>query len=119
MRHFPGKQFEPAKSANERFAALNRWVTARGGWIVSLPGADPVIVECVPGSSLVSELTEAGYELRSAGEGERIIPGKIVQRFATTSNGMFESVTADSTRPIALMTTHAGIARSLRYTFSF
>ncbi|WP_316225059.1 MULTISPECIES: hypothetical protein [unclassified Bradyrhizobium] len=72
------------KSRLERFAALNRWVTARGGWIVSLPGADPVIVECLPGSLLVAELTDTGYELTPAGEGERIMPGQIIQKFTMT-----------------------------------
>ncbi|WP_316159796.1 hypothetical protein [Bradyrhizobium sp. SZCCHNRI20481] len=115
MRHFPGKQFEPAKRAIERFAALNRWVTARGGWIVSLPGADPVMIEVLPGSSLIDELEEAGYELTSASEGERIVPGRIVQRFATASNGTFEPLTANSTVPVALTTTHAGITRVMRY----
>ncbi|NPV22130.1 hypothetical protein [Bradyrhizobium aeschynomenes] len=99
------------KSRLERFAELNRWVTARGGWIVSLPGADPVVVECLPGSTLVGELTEAGYELTSTGEGERIVLGQIVQRFATTSSGMFEAVTTSSTRPTVLTTKHAAIAQ--------
>jgi hypothetical protein len=39
-----------------------------------IPGADPLIVECLPGSSLVDELTEAGYQLTSIGEAERIMP---------------------------------------------
>ncbi|WP_316174703.1 MULTISPECIES: hypothetical protein [unclassified Bradyrhizobium] len=117
-RHVPGAQFAPRKSEAERFAALNRWVTARGGWIVSLPGADPVVVECLPGSFLIDELTEAGYELTPAGEGERIIPGQIVQRFATGASGALEPLTAESTRPIAVTTTHAGIIRVLRFAIS-
>ncbi|MGJ4957744.1 hypothetical protein ACQR1H_19025 [Bradyrhizobium sp. HKCCYLRH2015] len=103
------------KTRLEEFAAFNRWVTARGGWIVSLPGANPVIVECLPGSSIINELTEAGYELTPAGEGERDIPGQIVQSFATASNGGFEPLAADSTRPVQLTTRHAGITRILRY----
>jgi hypothetical protein len=106
------------KSPLERFAALNKWVTVRGGWIVSSPGADPVCVECVPGSLLIDELGEAGYELTRAGEGERIIPGQIVQKFTSGPSGVFLLLTADSTRPIALTTAHAGITRVLRYTFS-
>ncbi|WP_315737968.1 hypothetical protein [Bradyrhizobium sp. SZCCHNR1093] len=103
------------KSRLERFAALNRWVTARGGWIVSLPGADPVVIECLPGSFLMDELTEAGYELTPAGEGERIIPGQIVQRLGLALNGAFEPLLGDSTQPAALTVTHAGIARVLRF----
>ncbi|WP_315720147.1 MULTISPECIES: hypothetical protein [unclassified Bradyrhizobium] len=99
----------------ERFAALNGWVTARGGWIVSFPGAEPVIVECLPGSPLIDELTEAGYELEPAGEGERIIPGQIVQRLGLASNGAFEPLVGDATQPAALTVTHAGIARVLRF----
>ncbi|MGC2778700.1 MAG: hypothetical protein WA418_24020 [Bradyrhizobium sp.] len=106
------------KSRLERFTALNRWVTVRGGWIVSPPGADPIVVECLPGSFLIDELGEAGYELTPAGEGERIIPGQIVQRFAMASNGAFEPLTMESTRPVALTTSHVGISRVLRYVVS-
>ncbi|MGJ5022319.1 hypothetical protein [Bradyrhizobium oligotrophicum] len=85
---------------------------------MSLPGTDPVIVECLPGSPLVNEVTEAGYELTPVGEGERIIPGQIVQRFAAGPSGAFEPLTADSIRPIALTTRHAGIVRVERFRFS-
>ncbi|WP_316205387.1 hypothetical protein [Bradyrhizobium sp. SZCCHNS3004] len=103
------------KSRLERFAALNRWVTARGGWLVSPPGTNPAILEVLPGSYLLDELREAGYEPMPAGEGERIIPGQIVQRFTMTSDGAFEPLAAESTRSVALTTMHAGITRVLRY----
>ncbi|NPU12049.1 hypothetical protein HL666_14855 [Bradyrhizobium sp. 83002] len=106
------------KSRLERFADLNRWVTARGGWIVSLPGADPVVVECLPEMSLASELRDAGYELTPAGEGERIIPSRIVQKLAMRSDGTYEQLAAGSTRPVALTAIHSGITAVLRYSFS-
>ncbi|MGJ4973450.1 hypothetical protein ACQR1N_33070, partial [Bradyrhizobium sp. HKCCYLRH1073] len=106
------------KSRLERFADLNRWVTARGGWIVSLPGADPVIVECLPGSFLVDALTEAGHEVSPAGEGERIIPGQIVQRFVRASDGAFEPLTLGSTKTMAMTVTNAGVTRVMRYNFN-
>jgi len=103
-----------AKDRLERFAELNREVTAAGGWITSLPGAEAVALECLPESSLPSDLRAAGHDVREAGEGERILPLAIVQRSVRRADGELEPATVGSTRPVAETRTHAGIARVLR-----
>lgn len=118
-KYLPGQGFAARKTAAERFAALNRLVTKHGGWIVSPPEANPVTVECLQGSFVLTELSDAGHDLKPLGEAERIIPGQIVQKFTRTSSGAFAPMTPGSTQPVALTTTHAGITRVLRYEFDF
>jgi len=105
------------KDRLERFAELNRDVTAAGGWITSLPGAVEIVVECLPGSSLPDTLRAAGHDLREAGEGERILPLALVQRFAMRADGELELLTEGSTRPVAQTQAHAGIARVELFSF--
>ncbi|MGJ4928614.1 hypothetical protein ACQR1I_14185 [Bradyrhizobium sp. HKCCYLS2038] len=107
------------KSRLERFAELNRWVTARGGWIVSVPGANLVVVECLPDSSLINELKDCGYEVAVVGGGERIIPDNTVQTFGLTSGGGLGQLLPGSTRAVGLTIVHAGIARTVRLHFQF
>jgi hypothetical protein len=81
----------------ERFATLNKYVTARNGWLTSVPGEVDVMLECLPGSSLPDELRAGAefmlgsekvrlppYKVVADGEGERILPhaGIRVLRFA-------------------------------------
>jgi hypothetical protein len=47
---------------------------SRDAWITRIPGAVEVTVEVLESSALPDELRDAGYELESAGHGERIIP---------------------------------------------
>src|SRR5438046_3055012 len=63
------------------FAGINRFVTERGGWLTSIPGAVEVTMECLPDSSLPDELRKLGYDVEPAGEGERILHSAIVERF--------------------------------------
>jgi hypothetical protein len=58
----------------ERFATLNKYVTARNGWLTSIPGEREVTMECLPESSLPDELEKLGYKLEPEGAGERILP---------------------------------------------
>jgi hypothetical protein len=111
----PGPAIEDRKT---RFDKLNKVVTARGGWLVSVPGAADVIVEALPGSTLPAELIAAGYNLRGDGEGERILPAAIVQELALTISGAYEPMAEGSTKPIAHTIRHAGICKVLRYGFT-
>jgi hypothetical protein len=90
-------------------------VRSRNGWITSVPGDVDVTIECLPGSSLPDELRKAGYIVTEAGEGERILHSAIVERFTTGADGALEPLIAGSTRPIALVATHAGKAKVQRY----
>ena len=74
-------------------------------------------IECLPDSTLPDELRAAGYDLREAGVGERILPAAITQEFVLSSTGAFEA-TFGSTKPIAHTVRHAGIVRVMRYGFS-
>jgi|tagenome__1003787_1003787.scaffolds.fasta_scaffold20263935_2 hypothetical protein len=83
---------EKVQGRKERFATLNAFVQARGGWVTSVPGAIDVTIECLPNSTLPFELREGGaaitignvktelppYKLDEAGEGERILSGSTV-----------------------------------------
>jgi hypothetical protein len=52
-----------------RFAGLNQFVTARHGWLTSIPGESEVTMETLEGSSLPDELKRLGYDVRETGEG--------------------------------------------------
>jgi hypothetical protein len=58
-----------------------------------------------------------GYAVRKIGEGERILPAAIVEKFVMRAHGEFELLTEGSTRPIASTVTHAGICKVKRYAF--
>lgn len=83
----------------ERFASLNEYVTKAGGWLVSLPGARVVDLQCLPGSSIPGELEARGYALVEDGETERILPTAITETF------LVEGSSAPVTRR------HAGIVK--------
>ena len=111
----PGSEIETRKT---KFAKLNAFVTARGGWVTSVPGAAEVLVEVLPGSTLPDELRGAGYAIVPAGEGERILPAAIVQEFILSSSGAYELATEGGTEPIAHTVRHAGLCKVLRYGFT-
>jgi hypothetical protein len=92
----------------ELFAEVNEFVRSRNGWITSIPGAEEVTMECLPGSTLPADMCRRfGYILKPDGEGTRIIPHAITE----------DVITEGSTRP-AFRTTHAGIVSIDRFTFS-
>jgi hypothetical protein len=91
----------------ELFGRVLQFVSARSGWITSVPGAKTVTLEVLPGSSLPDELRGKGYTVEENGEGTRLIPHAIVEAV----------VTEGSTRP-AYRTTHAGIVAVDRFTFT-
>lgn len=71
-------------------------------------------MECLPGSSLPDELQARGYHVTATGEGERIVPNAMVEKFITGADGTFVSLTEGSTRPVASTVTHAGICKVKR-----
>ncbi|WP_298884135.1 hypothetical protein [uncultured Bradyrhizobium sp.] len=99
-------QFHNIRDRKAQFDEINRLVMRDGGWITSIPGAAEVTMECLPGSTLPSELAETGYVVSQTGEGERIVPGTITE----------DIITEGSTVPIRV--THAGIIRVPRYSYS-
>ncbi|AWM07623.1 hypothetical protein [Bradyrhizobium symbiodeficiens] len=104
-KFIPGRQFKRIRDRKEGFDEINALVTAKGGWVTSIPGAPEVHFECLPGATLPEELREAGHEVSETGEGERILPGAIIE--AVLIEG--------STVPIAVR--HAGIVRVLCFSF--
>jgi hypothetical protein len=66
-----------------------------------------------------SKTRTSGFPESWRGEGERILPSAIVQRFARNAAGEFELLTEGSTRPVATTVTHAGICRVERFSFTF
>jgi hypothetical protein len=104
--------------AKAKFAALNDLATEHGdAWLISLPGAVEVTLECLSGSRLPSELRSLGYDLREIEEGERILAHRIVERFTRRADGELQPLTEGSTAPIAETRTHAGITKVKRYSF--
>jgi hypothetical protein len=112
----PG-QLEKVNDRKSKFDAVNQLVMKRGGWVISVPGADEVVVETLPESGLPAELRAMGYDLQPSGTGERILAGTIVEKMTLTSSGAFEPMTEGSTRQVADVRRHAGIVRVLRYAF--
>jgi hypothetical protein len=69
----------------DRFETLNEFVRTRQGWIVSVPDATDMTIECLPNSALPNDLRALGYDVMAAGEGERILPTAIIERFVSTA----------------------------------
>ncbi len=51
---------------------MSRFIYEKGGWVISVPGASSMTVECLPGSGLPDEPRKFGYELTPEPPGERI-----------------------------------------------
>jgi len=111
-----------------KFASVLKYVTARQGWLTSVPGEVDVEMQCLPGSTLPDELRAGAeymlgnetvrlpkYKLEPIGETQRILPHAIEEKLTAGRDGM-ESVTEGSTRPVVTIR-HAGIVRVLRYKF--
>lgn len=113
--HIPQQKAEVA-DRKVRFADLNQFVRSRHGWLTSVPGAVEVTMECLPGT-LPDDLRGLGYDVSATGETERILPGAIVEKFVTGSDGALQPLTEGSTRSVTLTVTHAGIAKVTRYKF--
>ena len=62
-------------------------------------------------------MRKIGYDVSEIGEGERILPTAIVEKFVTGAHVDLEPLTEGSTRPVASTVTHAGICKVKRYGF--
>jgi hypothetical protein len=62
-------------------------------------------------------MISAIYAVEEIGEGERILPFGIVEKFVRGDDGTMQPLTEGSTRPIAEVRTHAGIAKVRRFSF--
>ena len=71
----------------------------------------------LPGSPLTGSLRTLGYEVGYVGDGERILPAAIVERFTRRTDGELELLTVGSTMPVAETRHHAGIVKVRRYAF--
>ncbi len=78
---------------------------------------DAMILNARSGSNLPDDLRGLGHDVREIGDGERILPHQIVQRFVRRGDGDLEPLTAGSTKQIAEVRTHAGIVKVKRYGF--
>ena len=82
-----------------------------------MPGDPQVRIECLPNSSFLGA-ARTGHDVTEIGEGQRILATPIEERLTLTSCGVLELLTEGSTKPVAQVRTHAGIARVMRYTFT-
>ena len=110
-RYIPGQQKQDVSTGKERFASLNSVATATGqAWLTSIPGAEIIAMECLPGSTLPARLSGMGYLVERTGESQRILPHAIVEHLTTTAAGALVPVTEGSTGKVTMRITHAGIA---------
>jgi hypothetical protein len=58
------------------------------------------------------------HPLTATGDRERIVPTAITERLCMGAGGRLEPVTSGSTRPVALIVTHAGVVGVKQYAFS-
>jgi hypothetical protein len=110
-RH-PDEGTKPTRSLSltdrkDLFDRINKFVTARSGWITSTPGAKTVCLDVLTFSTLPEQLREKGYVLENDGIGERLIPHAIT-----------ETVLVEGSTMLAYRTTHAGVVAVDRFKFS-
>jgi hypothetical protein len=114
----PIERRQMIEDLKERFDSINRRARERGdAWLTSIAG-DPIVrLEVLPSSTFPAELEKLGYHLRHDGQGERILPHAIVERFSRNAFGELEPVTEGSTKPVVHRVTHAGIVAVDRFSF--
>lgn len=122
-RFFPGRQFEAQtkiETRKQKFDQLNRFITARGGWVTSVPGESEVRFEVLPDSKLAQQVWQQfpEYEIFPGGPGERILAAGITERFARGANGELVPITQESTKAVAETRLHAGIVQTRRFSFA-
>ena len=116
-RYRPGGPDPAVSDLKAKFDAMAKLITERGGWVTSVPGHNWIDFETLPGNTLPGELEAAGYSIESDGQGQRILPHAITERFARRADGTLEPSDEGSTRAVAETRTHAGVHRVQRYTF--
>ena len=124
----PGEMLAERKA---KFASILKYVSARQGWLTSVPGEREVEMQCLPGSTLPDELRAGAeymlggetvrlpkYKVVADGETTRILPHAVVEKLVRGPSGELVPLTEGSSRPIAETRTHAGICRVERYVFT-
>jgi hypothetical protein len=71
----------------------------------------------LPESGLPDQLRALGYDLRDAGETERIIPAAITERFVKNADGTLGPLAEGSTQPVTSIVHHACIIKVRRWAF--
>jgi hypothetical protein len=77
--------------------------------------APEVVFEALPGWPLPTELAKLAMSCAENGQGERILPAGIVERFVQNTDGTRSPLTEGSTKPVAAVVHHAGITKVKRY----
>src|SRR5262245_14474968 len=67
----PNKQLLGAKIRARAFDKLRQYIQANQGWIVSVPGASPLVWEAVD-STIADNLVAAGHKVTQVGNSERL-----------------------------------------------
>jgi hypothetical protein len=111
VRQFVSSPSNPKlDEAKAKFTDINAFVTERGGWLVSVPGDPEMRLQVLPGSPLPDELRELGYIVVPTGTTERILPMAVRQAMTVSSSGALIAATENSTRPVSMVITNAGLA---------
>ena len=93
-----------------RFDDIAAFIAERGGWVTSVPGAHAIWFDALPDSALPDQLRELGHDVVKTGTTERILPHAVSTAMTLTSSGAFEPATENSTKPVTMRVTNAGIA---------
>lgn len=96
---------------------MNKQVAEWGGWVISLPGADDVTIECLPESNLPNALADLGHNLIAESDGERILPSAVTERMIRHEDATFGPLTEGSTRAVSVIIGDAGICKTRRFSF--
>ena len=70
----PAKPKTLDQKQRKLWQALNSFISEHGGWMVSQPDTEPLRFECRSESELPESLRDLGYDVVSAGTGERLLP---------------------------------------------
>jgi hypothetical protein len=92
----------------ERFRDIAAFISQRGGWTTSVPGAHEVSFDALIGSPLPDQLRALGWIVEKIGTTERILPQAVQHRFEIAPDGTLVPPTEGSTKPVTV--TNAGIA---------
>ena len=71
------------KRQRELFAALGEFVRTRQGFLISSPGELELRIDVLPGSPLVADLTQRGFQLRYCGTNSRATSSGFVETIVT------------------------------------
>jgi hypothetical protein len=106
-RYNPGDVFLKAtiESKKSSFAKLARLISNGGAWVTSYPGLSYLSFDALESSTVPAQLRALGYDPIDEGEGERILPAGITERFVTEGSTVMQ------------VRHHAGITRVRKFSF--